>query len=149
MCQEVRMDHHLPTHACNLRNPRLPAPKMRSLGMKVFVWTLGVVLVLWVGLWLAVRYVIPEYDARTRERVLQSIALEVPIGSNDQTMQRYMQRHTVGFDFDKYKSAFGGRVAQSWSDRNIFPSRTVIIYLKRSPSGTFSGAEVWVTYTLP
>jgi hypothetical protein len=121
---------------------------MHSLAIKISAWALGTIVSAVVLLTIVVEYVVPEYDANTRAKIMQSILLEVPVGSNAEAMEGYMLRHVGGFELRKRQGEYVGVMRQSRNDRNLFPSRRVTIHLKFDSNHTFTNAEVWVTYTV-
>jgi hypothetical protein len=97
----------------------------------------------------ALRYALPEYDGRTRAKILQSINLELPAGANELAMEGYMRRHTASFSVDdRFNHRFEGVVEQTWLDR-MLAARKVIIRLRFDHDRAYGDAEVLVTYTLP
>lgn len=43
--------------------------------------------------WVGLRFALPNHDQRTRKRILEQVAAEVPIGSNAGVMEAFLRKH--------------------------------------------------------
>jgi hypothetical protein len=110
--------------------------------MKFIAITLAAI----VGLVLASCYGVAKRDDDTRTRLLEQVAKELPIGSDERAMQDFMRTHTVSYSLDeRFNHQYSGVLPQSWLDRHL-SSRKVFLRLKLSAARKFAGAEVVITY---
>ena len=97
-------------------------------------------------MWLTLHYYLPSHDQRTRERILEQVAAEVPLGSDAGTMEAFLRKHAASYSVDdKFDHLYAGVLPQSRLDR-ILGNRKVIIRMLFDSSGRFKSAEVLITY---
>ena len=115
---------------------------MSRLARALVLLTLSIVV-----LYLSLGFGLSYYDGHTRQRVLQTIATELPPHASIGQMKQFMDRHTTGSDFDTYDSQFGGFLPQSRLDKALF-DRKVGIYLKvEGRTQSLRAADVEIFYT--
>jgi hypothetical protein len=92
---------------------------------------------------------IVERDRRARQEILDAVAKQLPVGSEEVKMTAFMTRHTVSYSLDdRMNHEYVGIVPQSWINREP-ASRKVFIHLRFNPNRTFKEAVVEISYTLP
>jgi hypothetical protein len=100
-----------------------------------------------VVLYLSLALGLPYYDRNARQKALQIVAAELPRQASMAQMQQFMDRHTTGYDFDKFNYQLGGFLPQSRVDKVLF-GRKVGIYLKvDGKAQTLRSADVEIYYT--
>jgi hypothetical protein len=96
--------------------------------------------------WLGVNSGLAHYDQRTRERILEQVAAEVPLGSDVGVMEEFMRKHTQSYSVDDtFDHLYAGLLPQSRLDR-ILGNRKVIVRLRFDQNRRFKGSEVLIAY---
>jgi hypothetical protein len=96
--------------------------------------------------WLGVRSYLPNYDQRTRARILQQVAAEVPLGSDAGAMEAFLRKHAESYSMDdRFDHLYAGLLPQSRLDR-VLGNRKVIVRLQFDSDRRFKGSEVLITY---
>lgn len=96
--------------------------------------------------WLGMRFGLASYDQRTRSRILEQVAAEVPLGSDAGVMEAFMRKHAESYSVDdRFNHLYGGLLPQSRLDR-ILGNRKVIVELQFDSERRFKGSEVLITY---
>ncbi len=96
--------------------------------------------------WMGVRFFLPVYDQRTRARILEQVAAEVPLGSDAAAMEAFLHRHAESYSMDdRFGHLYAGLLPQSRLDR-ILGNRKIIVRLQFNANKRLMRSEVLITY---
>lgn len=113
---------------------------------RMMVIALVALLALALVAWLGVRAYLPTYDQRTRARILEQVASEIPPGSDAEVMEEFLRKHAESYSVDdRFDHIYAGRFPQSRLDR-ILGNRKVIVRLQFDADKKFRATEILITY---
>jgi Tfp pilus assembly protein PilE len=91
---------------------------------------------------------LPSYDNYTREKVLRTVAVELPPHASMKQMEEFMMRHAPGrYSYDDMNDRWDGLLPQSSLDRAIFDRQVGVSLKTNKGTRTFRGADAEIYYT--